>query len=489
MEMKRKVGITDTTLRDAHQSLLATRMRLEDMLPIAAEIDCVGYHSLEIWGGATFDSCLRFLEEDPWERLRLLRKHLPQSKLQMLLRGQNLVGYRHYADDVVDAFVQCAVKNGIDIIRIFDALNDIRNMEAAMKAAKKAGAHVQATISYTISPLHNNDHFVELAVELEKKGADSLCIKDMAGLLAPYDAYDLVIKFKQKLSIPVQLHCHFTSGMADMAYLKGIEAGCDVVDTAISTLSLGPSQPATDSLVAALRGTPYDTGLDLERIARIGAYFKKVRANYDLPAELVMGVDTAVLSYQIPGGMISNLTSQLAAQNSLHLLDDVLQEVPRVRAELGYPPLVTPSSQIVGTQAVMNVLTGERYKVVLNEVKNYLKGLYGKPPGEVDADLLKKVLPGEEPFQGRPADLLEPQMEKTREEMKNKLQGEEDLLSYILFPPVATAFFEKRGRRGPAADPLKDKNVSLRLDKLQTIDEDLLYREEGEDRVYYAYPC
>ncbi|MGI6307658.1 MAG: pyruvate carboxylase subunit B [Dethiobacteria bacterium] len=497
MGTKRKVGITDTTLRDAHQSLLATRMRIEEMLPIAGEIDRVGYHSLEVWGGATFDSCLRFLEEDPWERLRLLREHLPQSKLQMLLRGQNLVGYRHYADDVVEAFVQCAVKNGIDIIRIFDALNDIRNMEVAIKAAKKAGAHVQATISYTISPLHNNDHFVELAVELEKKGADSLCIKDMAGLLAPYDAYDLVTKFKKKLKIPVQLHCHFTSGMAAMAYLKGIEAGCDVVDTAISTLSLGPSQPATDSLVAALRGTPYDTELDPERIARIGAYFKKVRANYDLPAELVMGVDTAVLSYQIPGGMISNLTSQLAAQNALHLLDEVLQEVPRVRAELGYPPLVTPSSQIVGTQAVMNVLTGERYKVVLKEVKNYLKGLYGKPPGEMDPDLLKKVLPEEEPFQGRPADLLEPQLEKTREEMKNSLQSEEDLLSYILFPPVAMAFFQKRAQRNPAsgsaggsmANPLKNKNASLRLDKLYTVDENLLYQEDIGAQKYFTYPC
>lgn len=497
MEMKRIVGITDTTLRDAHQSLLATRMRTAEMLPIAAEIDRVGYHSLEIWGGATFDSCLRFLDEDPWERLRQLRAHLPQSKLQMLLRGQNLVGYRHYADDVVEAFVQCAVKNGIDIIRIFDALNDIRNMETAIRATQKAGAHVQATISYTISPLHNNDHFVELAVELEKKGADSICIKDMAGLLAPYDAFDLVTKCKQKLKIPVQLHCHFTSGMAGMAYLKGIEAGCDVVDTAISTLSLGPSQPATDSLVAALRGTPYDTGLDLERIARIGAYFKNVRSHYDLPAELVMGVDTAVLSYQIPGGMISNLTSQLAAQKSLHLLEDVLQEVPRVRAELGYPPLVTPSSQIVGTQAVMNVLTGERYKVVLKEVKNYLKGLYGKPPGEIDPDLLKKILPGEEPFQGRPADLLEPQMEKTREEMKNKLQREEDLLSYILFPPVATAFFENKGQPKPAAglaggsaaNPYQDKNAALRLDRLQTIDENLLYLEYRETKVYYTYPC
>ncbi len=496
--INRKVGITDTTLRDAHQSLMATRLRLEDMLPIAMEIDQVGYHSLEIWGGATFDSCLRFLQEDPWERLRLLREHLPQSKLQMLLRGQNLVGYRHYADDVVEAFVQCAVKNGIDVIRIFDALNDLRNMETAMRAAKKAQAHVQATISYTISPLHNNDHFVELAVELEKKGADSICIKDMAGLLAPYDAFDLVTKFKKKLTIPVQLHCHFTSGMACMSYLKGIEAGCDVVDTAISSLSLGPSQPATDSIVAAFRGTPYDTGLDLERIARIGAFFKKIRVDYDIPADLIMGVDTAVLSYQIPGGMLSNLTSQLAAQNALHRLDEVLLEVPRVRAELGYPPLVTPSSQIVGTQAVMNVITGERYKVVLNEVKNYLKGLYGKPPGEIDPDLLKKILPQEKPFRGRPADLLEPQLEKTRAEMKGILHSEEDLLSYILFPQVALAFLKQKAERsssrqatagGSAANPYKNNNATLRLDKLYTIDESLLHCEDNGEQNYFAYPC
>lgn len=493
----KKVGVTDTTLRDAHQSLMATRMRLKDMLPIAGEIDQVGYHSLEIWGGATFDSCLRFLDEDPWERLRLLREYMPQSKLQMLLRGQNLVGYRHYADDVVEAFVRLAVKNGIDIIRIFDALNDLRNMETAIKAAKKAKAHVQATISYTISPLHNNDHFVELAAELEKKGADSLCIKDMAGLLAPYDAYDLITKFKEKLKIPVQLHCHFTSGMACMSYLKGIEAGCDVVDTAISSLSLGPSQPATDSVVAALRGTRYDTGLDLERIAHIGAFYKKVRAGYEIPAELVMGVDTAVLSYQIPGGMLSNLTSQLSEQNSLHLLEDVLKEVPLVRAELGYPPLVTPSSQIVGTQAVMNVLIGERYKIVSKEVKNYLKGLYGRPPGEIDPDLLKKILPGEEPFRGRPADLLEPQLKKAKAELKDVSRREEDLLSYILFPQVALAFFKQRAGKTPssttvggsAANPYQDKNASLRLDKLYTVDENLLHGESDEDPDYFVYPC
>ena len=346
---------------------------------------------------------------------------------------------------MVDAFVRAAVKNGIDIIRIFDALNDIRNMERPMKAVKAAGGHIQATISYTISPLHNIDHFVALAIEMEKKGADSLCIKDMAGLIAPYDAYELVRKLKANLKIPVQLHCHFTSGMATMSYLKAIEAGCNVVDTATSSLSLGSSQPPTDTIVAALRGTPYDTGLDLERISRIGDYFKKIRGNYEVPLEI--GVDTAVLNYQIPGGMISNLAAQLAAQNASHLMGQVLEEVPRVRRELGYPPLVTPSSQIVGTQAVMNILTGERYKVTLTEVKNYLKGLYGKPPGEVDPDLLKKVLKDEEPFQGRPADLLAPQMEKARKELGDYMEKEEDILSYILFHSKRWLCSRPEGRR------------------------------------------
>ena len=507
-QRNKKVGITDTTLRDAHQSLMATRLRTADMLPVIAEIDEVGYHSIEMWGGATFDTCMRFLEEDPWERLRLLREGFKNSKLQMLLRGQNLLGYRHYPDDVVEAFVKCAVKNGIDIIRIFDALNDLRNLETAMEATKKAGAHVQATISYTISPLHNIDHFVHLAVELEKKGADSICIKDMAGLISPYDAFELVKRLKEQLKIPVQLHSHFTSGMAAMSYLKAIEAGCDVIDTAISSLSHGTSQPATDSMVAALRGTPYDTGLDLERIARIGEYFKKVRAGYDIPLEIVMGVDTAVLNYQIPGGMLSNLTSQLQSQNALHLLDKVLEEVPRVRAELGYPPLVTPSSQIVGTQAVMNVLTGERYKIILTEVKNYLKGLYGRPPGEIDPDLLKKVLRDEEPFKGRPADLLEPLLEKTKEELKEELTSEEDILSYILFPQVAKEFFKKRKEKQKSvgynsgasftsnssskkvSNPAlaKEAVYNLQPQALYSVDETLLYYEEREKRKIIAYP-
>jgi len=493
---RRKVGITDTTLRDAHQSLIATRMRTEEMLPIAAEMDQVGYHSMEVWGGATFDTCMRFLDEDPWERLRLLREHLPNTKLQMLLRGQNLLGYSHYPDDVVEAFVKLSVKNGIDIIRIFDALNDIRNMEQAMKITREAGAHVQATICYTISPLHNINHFVELAGKLEKLGADSLCIKDMAGLIAPYDAYELVRKLKETLNIPIQLHSHFTSGMAAMSYLKAVEAGCDVVDTAISSLSLGTSQPATDSFVAALKGTPYDTGLDLELIGKTGDYFKKMRHCHDIPLDIVMGVDTAVLNYQIPGGMISNLASQLAAQGAGHLMNDVLKEVPRVREELGFPPLVTPSSQIVGTQAVMNVLTGERYKVILKEVKNYLKGLYGKPPGEVDPDLQKKVLGEEKPFQGRPADLLAPRLEEARAELGAYLEKEEDLLSYVLFPQVALSFFQRRKGEAPPLLPIKEDtekednkeqenqgqenrrfSQDLNLDAFYAVDETLLYCE------------
>ncbi len=496
---KRKVGITDTTLRDAHQSLMATRMKTEDMLPIADTIDRIGYHSVEMWGGATFDACMRYLDEDPWERLAKLREVLPQSRLQMLLRGQNLVGYHHYPDDVVQAFIKLAVKNGIDIIRIFDALNDVRNMELAMRTANEAGAHVQAAISYTLSPMHNIDHFVKLAGELEARGAESLCIKDMAGLLSPYDAYDLVTKLKENIHIPVQLHSHFTSGMAAMSYLKGIEAGCDVVDTAISALSLGSSQPATDSMVAALKGTPYDTELDLELIAEVGEYFKGIRCNYDIPVDLVLGVDASVLSYQIPGGMISNLASQLASQNSSHLLGEVLKEVPRVREELGYPPLVTPSSQIVGTQAVVNVITGERYKVVLKEVRNYLKGLYGQPPGEVDPDLLKKVLKDEEPYRGRPADLLEPELERARDEVRYYLEKEEDLLSYLLFPQVALPFFKRRKNEMPPVEAdnsctlsaAPEKNTSSEgpnLEGIYTVDDKLLHRYDGEAGAVYPSP-
>ena len=416
----------------------------------------------------------------------------------MLLRGQNLVGYRHYPDDVVDAFVRLAVKNGINIIRVFDALNDTRNMSRAMQAVRAAGAHVQAALSYTLSPLHNVEYFVQVALQLKKMGADSIAIKDMAGLLTPYEAYTLVQQLKEQVALPVQLHSHFTSGLAFMAYLKGIEAGCDVIDTAISALSLGSSQPATESMVAALQGTPYDTGLDLEQIGLAATYFKEIRNLYDIPSEIVMGVDTDVLSYQIPGGMISNLASQLATQNATHLLPQVLKEVPRVRAELGYPPLVTPSSQIVGTQAVVNVISGERYKIILTEVKNYLRGLYGRPPGEVDPDLLKRVLGTEEPYQGRPADLLEPALEKGREELGKYLVKEEDLLSYILFPQQALQFFQQRSgeimpqqnseqtTKGKTATAPTAATDTANLNNLYTVDESLLFAEE--EKGYFSYP-
>lgn len=492
MTEKRKIGITDTSLRDAHQSLLATRMRLVEMLPVVELMDQVGYHSLEVWGGATFDACMRFLDEDPWDRLRQLRKGLKNTKLQMLLRGQNIVGYRHYPDDVLQEFIKKAVGNGIDIIRIFDALNDLRNMEKAICFTKDEGAHAQGTLSYTISPLHNIGYFVGVARDLKALGADSICIKDMAGLISPYDAYELVGKLKEKVGLPVQLHCHYTSGMASMAYLKAVEAGVDVIDTANAALAMGASQPATDSMVAALQGTEYDTGLDLELLSRVSAHFKEISCGYEIPRE-VMGVDTNVLSYQIPGGMISNLASQLAEQKAMHLFQDVLAEVPRVRADLGYPPLVTPSSQIVGSQAVVNVLIGERYKMVSTEVKNYLRGLYGKPPGEIDPDLLKQVLKDEKPITGRPADGLKPQLEEAKKEIAEYMEQEEDVLSYIIFPNVAIDFFKRRKgllppleltstcSDGKAVNTVTERKSSQngpKLEALDSVDETLIWDDE-----------
>ncbi len=486
-----KIKITDTTLRDAHQSLMATRMRISEMIPVLEKMNRAGYYSLEVWGGATFDSCMRFLDEDPWERLWSLRQNLKDVRLQMLLRGQNLVGYRHYADDVAKAFVHASVSNGIDIIRIFDALNDVRNMAKSIEYTKEAGAHAQGTLSYTVSPVHDLDHFVNVAEELRSLGADSICIKDMAGLINPTDAYKLVSKLKSEVGLPVQLHCHYTSGMASMSYLKAIEAGVDVIDTATASLSLGASQPATDSMVAALKGTVYDTELDLELLSEISNHFKKIRADYKIPLDVVMGVDASVLSYQIPGGMISNLVSQLQEQNAGHLLAEVLAEVPRVRKELGYPPLVTPSSQIVGTQAVVNVLMGERYKMVSTEVKHYLKGLYGTPPGAVDQELLRKVLKGEEPITGRPADLLEPQLESARAEIGDYIEKEEDLLSYVMFPAVALSFFKRRRGEEPPLQ-LKDVPVMVCKDVEKKVAE---YRDEvdfglvGADEGNLYYPA
>lgn len=444
VKVKKKTGITDTTLRDAHQSLLATRMKTEDMLPIIEKMDAVGFHSVEVWGGATFDTCLRFLSEDPWERLRLLKKRFKKTPLQMLLRGQNLVGYRHYPDDVVEAFVKKAVDNGISIMRIFDALNDPRNMEKAFEAAKKAGAHVQGTVCYTISPVHDLEHYGRVAKSLKDMGADSLCLKDMAGILSPKACYDIVKLWKEEVGLPVQIHSHYTSGMASMAYLKGIEAGADVVDCAISSMSLASSQPPDETIVAALRGTPWDTGLDLELLSEIAGYFKEVRKKYAEFDKASPVPDPNVLRYQIPGGMISNFISQLKEQGQLDKLGQVLDEVPRVRKDLGYPPLVTPSSQIVGSQAALNVLTGERYKIVTNEVKDYFRGLYGRPPAPVDPEVQRKVIGDEKPVEKRPADYIEPGLEKARAELGHLYTQEEDVLSYALFPQQARKFLEEK---------------------------------------------
>ncbi len=442
-----KVKITETALRDAHQSLIATRMTMDEMRPILPAMDEVGYYSLECWGGATFDACLRFLDEDPWERLRIIRKECPKTKLQMLFRGQNMLGYRHYADDVVEYFVQKSVANGIDILRIFDALNDIRNLETSIKAAKKENAHVQGAISYTTSPVHNNEYFVHYAKQLEDTGADSICIKDMAGLLTPTATYELVKMLKEAVKIPIQLHTHYTSGLASMCLLKGIEAGVDVIDTAISPLALGTSHAPTESMVAALQGTEYDTGLDLNKLDVVRAHFAKLREKYlesGLLNPKMLGVDANTLLYQVPGGMLSNLVSQLKQAGKEDKLEDVLKEVPKVRKDSGYPPLVTPSSQIVGTQAVFNVITGERYKMVTKEFKGLIRGEYGKTAVPVDPEFRKQIIGDEEPIDCRPADLLEPELDKLRAECAEWTEQEEDVLSYAQFGQVALKFFENR---------------------------------------------
>ncbi|MBE3589006.1 MAG: oxaloacetate decarboxylase subunit alpha [Thermoanaerobacteraceae bacterium] len=442
MDEKRRVKITDTTMRDGHQSLLATRMRIEHMLPICEKIDQVGFHSLEVWGGATFDSCMRFLNEDPWERLRILRRHL-KTPLQMLLRGQNVVGYKHYPDDVLTEFIKKTVYNGLDIFRIFDALNDVRNMQKAIEVVKQEGAHAQATVVYTISPVHNVEYYVKTAKILEEMGADSICLKDMAGILAPQPAYEIIKEWKSVLKIPVQLHCHYTSGMAAMAYLRAIDAGVDVIDCAISTMALQTSQPAVETMVAALQGTPYDTGLDLKLLTEIAEHFKEVRKHYQEYDVASKSVDANVMIYQIPGGMVSNFISQLSQQNALHRLPEVLEELPRVRKEFGYPPLVTPSSQIVGTQAVLNVLMG-RYKLATNEVKQYMRGFYGQPPAPVDEEVRRMIIGDEEPITCRPADLLEPGLPEARKEAAPYMQKEEDVISVALFPQVAPQFLKER---------------------------------------------
>jgi pyruvate carboxylase subunit B len=412
-----RVFITDTTLRDAHQSLIATRMRTRDMLSAAAEMDEVGFFSLEVWGGATFDTCIRFLNEDPWERLKVIREKVKKTRLQMLLRGQNLVGYRHYPDDVVDEFIRLSVKNGVDVFRIFDALNDVRNMQVAIQSAKKYGAHVQGTICYTTSPVHTIEGFADLAVELEKLGCNSICIKDMAGLISPTAATELVKAIKNKVMIPLDLHSHCSSGMAPISYFTAAEAGADILDTAFSAFSWGTSQPPTESMVAALKNTPYDTGLDLQKLYEIGEHFAAFSEKYRpmLTAEATRP-NVNVLLHQIPGGMLSNLVSQLREQKALDKLGEVWEEVPKVRADLGYPPLVTPTSQLVGTQAVLNVMAGARYKKVTKEVKDYLMGYYGRPPGEVSEEVRKLVIDNVQPISIRPADLLKPEIEKARDD-------------------------------------------------------------------------
>ena len=452
-----KVLITDTILRDAHQSQAATRMRLDEMLPACEMLDKVGYYSLECWGGATFDACLRFLNEDPWERLRKLRKALPNTKLQMLLRGQNILGYKHYADDVVDYFVKKSVDNGIDIIRTFDALNDLRNMETAVKATKKYGGTAEVAMSYTVSPVHTEEYFVKLAKDIEAMGADIICIKDMAGLLLPYNAYSLIKKLKANTKLPIVLHTHNTAGTGAMTIIKAVEAGVDIVDTALSPLGGGTSQPATESIVAVLQGTQYDTGLDAELLAKIAEHFRGVadrltKDGWRDPGK-VLSVNAKALQYQVPGGMLSNLIGQLKQANAMDKYYQVLEEVPRVRKEFGYPPLVTPTSQIVGTQAVMNVLSGERYKMVTKESKGLLRGEYGRLPAPVDEEVRKKCIGNDKVITHRPADDLAPELEGYRKEVAKYSQQDEDVLSYALFPQVATKFFEERQARQMKADP------------------------------------
>ncbi|MDD4766922.1 MAG: acetyl-CoA carboxylase biotin carboxyl carrier protein [Desulfotomaculaceae bacterium] len=459
--MENRLKITDTTLRDAHQSLWATRMRNADMLPIAEKLDNIGYHSLEVWGGHTFDVGLRYLNEDPWERLRQLRKIIRNTPLQMMIRGQSLVGYQQYPDDVVDAYITKSVENGISIIRIYDALNDIRNLETAIHSAKKAGAHVQAAMVYTVSPIHTNEHYTDLARQLAEMGADSICIKDTAGLLAPCRAYELVKSLKENHDLPVQLHCHYIGGLAVGTYLKAAEAGVDVIDTATVPLAFGASQPPVETVVRALQGSPWDTELDIHRLFEIAEYFEKIRKEKGFKRGVTRINDMRVFDHYVPGGAIANLVTQLEEQKALYRLGEVLEEIPRVREDLGYPPLVTPTSQIVGTQAVLNVLTGERYKLVPGEVRDYIQGYYGRPPAPINQDIARKVLGDRAPINGKPSDGLEPRMERLRNEMAGQVASEEDLISYALFPQVARRFFEFRRTGKYQAEQPNNRNENL----------------------------
>lgn len=462
-----KLFITDTILRDAHQSQAATRMRTDEMLAACEVLDSIGYWSLECWGGATFDSCLRFLNEDPWERLRTLRKALPNTKLQMLFRGQNILGYKHYADDIVERFVRKAIENGIDVIRIFDALNDVRNLESSIKFTKKYGGICEAALSYTVSPVHSEDYFVDLAKQLVQMGADVICIKDMANLLLPYDAYSLVKRLKSEISVPIHLHTHNTAGTGDMTYLMAVQAGVDIVDCALSALGNGTSQPATEPLVASLKGTERDTGLDIEKLAKASRHFMGVaeRLKKDgFISDKSLKVDTNILMYQVPGGMLSNLVSQLKQAGAEDKYYEVLEEIPRVRKDFGYPPLVTPTSQIVGTQAVLNVISGQRYKMFTKESKAVLAGEYGRLPGEVNEEVRKLAIGDKAVITCRPADLLQPEYDKCVEQAGPLAQSEEDVLSYALFPQVAEKFFQARAARKEAAEqPVEDTSNEVRM--------------------------
>lgn len=450
-----QVHITDTILRDAHQSLIATRMRTEDMLPACEKLDKAGYWSLEVWGGATFDACVRFLKEDPWERLRALKKSLPNTRLQMLLRGQNLLGYRHYSDDVVRAFVEKSAENGIDVFRIFDALNDLRNLRVSIESVKEVGKHAQGAICYTTSPVHTIKQFTVMGKQLEDMGCDSIAIKDMAGLLTPLVTAELVSTLTDELGVPVHLHSHATAGLSAMCQLKAIENGCRHIDTAISTFSGGTSHPPTESMVAALRGTEYDTGMDLELLQEVGFYFSEVRKKYHQFESEFTGLDTRVQVNQVPGGMISNLSNQLKEQGALGKMNEVLEEIPRVREDLGFPPLVTPSSQIVGTQAVLNIITGARYKNITNEVKFYLQGRYGKPPGKVNDIVRQQAIGNADVIDHRPADNLDPEMDKLREEIGTLATSEEDVLLYAMFPEIGKDFLEQRQAGTLQPEPLE----------------------------------
>ncbi len=462
--MNKKIRFMETVLRDGQQSLIATRMPTSDMLPIIRTLDEAGFYSLEMWGGATFDSCVRFLDEDPWERLRSIRKEVKNTKLQMLLRGQNLLGYRHYADDVVKEFVEKSVQNGIDIIRVFDALNDTRNLQTAITTAKEAGGHCQTAISYTTSSVHTVDYFVNLAREMEKTGADSICIKDMAGVLTPETGFELVSRIKDAISLPLEVHTHATSGISEMTYLKVAEAGADIIDTAISSFAGGTSQPATESVSIALEGLGFDTGLDLSKLSQIAEYFNPIRDRFRNEGILnpkVKDIEPKTLIYQVPGGMLSNLLSQLTEQGMQDKYDEVLAEVPKVRADLGYPPLVTPLSQMVGTQALMNVISGERYKLIPNEIKDYVRGQYGQSPAPISDEIREKIIGNDEVITCRPADLLKPELNVLREEIKDYAKSEEDVLLYAMFPKQGRDFL---GRR---EDPFYDvpvQEVSVKID-------------------------